>query len=225
MALGFLAFLAFSLGGLLLGGLLLGRLLLERLTKLVGSLHLEKLAGLDEVLELGGQDLLEVLGQLEVGTEVLRDGDRGAVPVLESDNTAALIFNLILGVRGAALGASLCVMSRALQGCASDIYFNDKNTVVFLQEVNRFSNFFAKNPSKNVINPLTDLNTLIYINLKDENRSSGVDPAEQHLCQWSEWKQVATSPRQRFESKMLRTHFNARLYRRVAEIIWNGTGG
>ena len=69
---------------------------------LVGSLHGE-LAGLDEVLELGGQDLLEVLGQLEVGTEVLRDGrDGGTVPVLESDD-GGLDHVLILGVRGGSL--------------------------------------------------------------------------------------------------------------------------
>ena len=66
LGLGLLGLLGLLLGGLLLGGLLLGRLLLERLTKLVGSLHLEKLAGLDEVLELGGQIFLKLPGSLKL---------------------------------------------------------------------------------------------------------------------------------------------------------------
>ena len=94
-------------GGLLLG--LLGRLL-QGLTELVAGLDLEKLAGLDEVLELGGQNLLEVAGKLEVGAEVLGDGGDGrAVPVLEGQD-GGLHHVLVLGVGGGGFRGHLCLL-------------------------------------------------------------------------------------------------------------------
>ena len=93
-------------GGLLLG--LLGRLL-QGLTELVAGLDLE-LAGLDEVLELCGQNLLEVAGKLEVGAEVLGDGGDGrAVPVLEGQD-GGLHHVLVLGVGGGGFRGHLCLL-------------------------------------------------------------------------------------------------------------------
>ena len=96
------------LGGSLLLGLL-GRLL-QGLAELVAGLDLDELAGLDEVLELGGQNLLEVAGELEVGADVLGDGgDGGAVPVLEGQD-GGLHHVLVLGVGGGGFRGHLCLL-------------------------------------------------------------------------------------------------------------------
>ena len=110
--LGLLGSLLFLGGGLLLR--LLG-CLFQCLAKLVGSLDLQKLAGLDKVLELGGKDLLEVVGKLVVRRKVLGNGrDGGSIPILEGED-GGLNHILILGVRSGLRG-HLVVVVRVLNG-------------------------------------------------------------------------------------------------------------
>ena len=111
---------SFLLGGSLLLGLL-GRLL-QGLAELVAGLDLDELAGLDQVLELRGQDLLEVAGELEVGADVLADGgDGGAVPVLEGQD-GGFHHVLVLGVGGGGFRGHLCGVGGGVvvDGCAEE---------------------------------------------------------------------------------------------------------